>query len=176
MTHESKPTTSRIYELQPGDIVGMTASPATTPLIVEHLGAGAKALVLCTNAGGGFPSEFNPGLEHLIQNGTTVVAVPESMKKGQGIVHFNGQPQIDAQALGVTYLERAGTADLTEVYEALKVAIESGLTGQALAEHIRSEFAYPPGERPEAPNPVDALQKFDESVKADGLGGIFRVE
>lgn len=159
-------------------IVGLGTFPGMNPEIIDTFAKDARVLVLTTNAGGGFNSTLLPSLERLTQRGVAIFALPEhkeefsETEKGKGIVHFNGQPQVEAQAIGVTYLEKAGTLDLPEVYEAIRKALEEGYEGPALADHIRAEFAYTPEDRPPEPDATTHLQQLDERLKTEGLGGI----
>jgi len=161
-------------------IVGLGTFPGMNPEIIDACTKNAKVLVLTANAGGGFSSTLLPSLENLIQEGVAVFALPEhnpdfpEAEKGKGVVHFNGQPQVDAQTIGVTYLERAGTLDLPEVYEAISKAMEEGYEGSALADYIQAQFAYPQEDRPPEPDAVIHMQALDERLKAEGLGGVLR--
>lgn len=167
---------------EPADlgIVGLNVFPGMNPDIFDFSTKDARVLILTTNAGGGIQRELLPNLDKLAQRGVAVFALPEhkdefsEREKGKGIVHFNGQPQVDAQAIGVTYLEKAGSLDIPEVYEAVRMAMDEGFKGTALADRIRTEFAYAPEDRPLEPNAAIHMQQLDERLKAEGLGGVYR--
>lgn len=131
-----------------GIAMGINLFPGMRPDILEVAAQHHHALVLFGNALGGIAGDLIPTIKKIISNGTPIFVLTNNASAGHGVVRIVDQPQVNAIAVGVTYLEKANITHQQEVFAAIETAVAEGLRGPNLALHIQNQFKYADGEKP----------------------------
>lgn len=129
-------------------VVGVNLFPGMNTKILDAVAQKSDALVLFTNAGGGIANSLLPELKRIIDEGKPVLVLTDNVGSKHGVVELNDQPQVDAEAIGVTYLEKINIENNQELYLAISDALDKGLRGRDLAQYIQEKFKFPKGEKP----------------------------
>lgn len=122
----------------------------------------AKALILIGHANGGIQDTLIPAVKSIVDSGRPVVVLSDNAGAGHGVIRYSDQPQIDAVAAGVTYLEKPNITNLAEVSEAIRKLLDEQLAGKELSEKLKEKFAYGPGEKPVSI--LDDVEKRQEEL------------
>ncbi|HVZ12462.1 MAG TPA: hypothetical protein VG965_05515 [Patescibacteria group bacterium] len=126
-----------------------------SPEILTTLVENSNALVLIGPANGGIQDGLLPTVRQVVESGIPVIGLSDNEGAKHGVIRFSDQPQIDALAVGVTYLEKPNMYNTEEVVEAIKKNLDDGLVGQELSNKLKEEFSYKDGEQ----KPVSELDQ-----------------
>lgn len=144
---------------------GIGIIPGMAPEILKQLSKQFHALILHGNALGGLPTYLQTAVKEITDFGVAVFILSDNVGAGHGVIRIVDQPQVDAIANGVTYLEKANISHDHEVREAITSAVQEGLRGSDLANHVKAQFAYRDGEMPISDlGTEEGLAQFKERV------------
>ncbi len=162
-------------------IVALGIVPGMDPDLLETVGNVCDSLILIADRGGGVPHDLHGTIRALTEAGKSIFVVPENQSPQAhdqyGTIHITGQPLANAITNGAINLEKANSSHVPEVTQAISEAAAAGLTGSALAERMREQFCFAPGERParrlaSVEGRRAAAAEIDDELRKLGLGGI----
>jgi hypothetical protein len=112
-----------------------------------------KALVLITNGNGTVPSSLSESVGKFSDEGIVVIALPDRQNPFPdrdvdffGVNRLADEPQQAYVDSGGIFLEKAGYESYYEVVNALIAALNAGLEGNDLRDHMVDQFSFDEGE------------------------------
>jgi len=138
----------------------------------------ADAVILITYASGATPERLGEFVDKMIKNNIPVFLVSDNIADNHGILNIKKyETGAKIAEAGATAIEKINAKDVLELMKVIQKYLSEGLRGVALAEKVRDEFSYKPGElKPlaewETPEGIAHLRESTKWVmQRSGLSG-----
>lgn len=143
------------------DIAAIQWFPGMRPNLFKALvKPTTKAIIITGTALGTVATDFNPVIRALTDRGVVVFVLSDNIRENHGTVRIIDEVQTGNAMAGAVHLEKINANEFPKFCAAVREEIDSGKIGAALAEAVRSRFAYGPGEK-KPPGPGGAAWKAE---------------
>lgn len=126
----------------------ITITPFLESEEAEKQAKSADAVILITYASGATPERLKEFVEKMVKIDVPVFLVSSNIADDHGILNINKyETGAKIAEAGATAIEKINAKDVLELMKVIQRYLSEGLKGAALAEKVKNEFSYKPGEQ-----------------------------
>lgn len=130
------------------DIRVVVCNPSIRPEWLDVATKGGEVLIFVAYATGALPDALVPVLEKRIEEGVPVVILSNNPSDKHGITRVKYAAGSGAYKAGALPLQTVNINDVNLVHRTISEALDRGIEGQALTDHLKELFFYKEGEEP----------------------------